>query len=68
MDSKGLQVLFLALRAHSEDSLDDVTMKLVVVKLVTLVNQAMGDRHSEAVNDLSLNDVRTKTRVQRKRG
>lgn len=68
MDSKGLQVLFLALRAHSEDSLDDVTMELVVVKLVTLVNQAMGDRHSEAVNDLSLNDVRTKTRVQRKRG
>ena len=68
MDSKGLQVLFLALRAHSEDSLDDVTMELVAVKLVTLVNQAMGDRHSEAVNDLSLNDVRTKTRVQRKRG
>lgn len=68
MDSKGLQVLFLALRAHSEDSLDDVTMELVVVKLVTLVNQAIGDRHSEAVNDLSLNDVRTKTRVQRKRG
>lgn len=65
MDSKGLQVLFLALRAHSEDSLDDVTMELVVV---TLVNQAMGDRHSVAVNDLSLNDVRTKTRVQRKRG
>ena len=65
MDSKGLQVLFLALRAQSEDSLDDVTMELVVV---TLVNQAMGDRHSEAVNDLSLNDVRTKTRVQRKRG
>ena len=65
MDSKGLQVLFLALRAQSEDSLDDVTMELVVV---TLVNQAMGDRHSVAVNDLSLNDVRTKTRVQRKRG
>lgn len=65
MDSKGLQVLFLALRAQSEDSLDDVTMELVVV---TLVNQAMGDRHSVAVNDLSLNNVRTKTRVQRKRG
>ena len=65
MDSKGLQVLFLALRAQSEDSLDDVTMELVVV---TLVNQAMGDRHSVAVNDLSLNNIRTKTRVQRKRG
>ena len=65
MDSKGLQVLFLALRAQSGDSLDDVTMELVVV---TLVNRAMGDRHSEAVNDLSLNDVRTKTRVQRRRG
>lgn len=64
MDSKDLQVLFLALPAQFEVCVDDVTVELFAVMLVKLVNQAMGDKHSVVVNDLRLSDVRTRTWVQ----